>query len=85
MVTFKNAFSGFYPTHKMIVNIIFPNQYMLIVKWYIFHTVSADRENIDAGLESLCISVTEHALSGQYLVLYYAITLIITCYNVICN
>ena len=46
---------------------------MVIVKWHIFHTVSADRENIDAGLESLCISVTEHALSGQYLFLYYTI------------
>ena len=53
---------------------------MLIVKWHIFHTVSADRENIDAGLESLCISVTEHALSGQYLFLLYTIfTLIIIC------
>ncbi|KAK2567679.1 Protein Smaug-like protein 1 [Acropora cervicornis] len=27
--------------------------------------LSADRENIDAGLESLCISVTEHALSDS--------------------
>ena len=28
--------------------------------------VSADLENIDDGLESLCLSVTEHALSGEY-------------------
>ena len=26
---------------------------------------SADLENIDDGLESLCLSVTEHALSGE--------------------
>ena len=32
----------------------------------VFCTVSADIENIDDGLESLCISVTEHALSGRF-------------------
>ena len=30
-----------------------------------FSLVSADLENIDDGLESLCLSVTEHALSGE--------------------
>ena len=31
-----------------------------------FSLVSADLENIDDGLESLCLSVTEHALSGEF-------------------
>lgn len=34
----------------------------------LFFLVSADLENIDDGLESLCLSVTEHALSGEWLV-----------------
>ena len=32
-----------------------------------FFSVSADIENIDDGLESLCLRVTEHALSGEWL------------------
>ena len=31
-----------------------------------FFSVSADIENIDDGLESLCLRVTEHALSGEW-------------------
>ena len=35
-------------------------------QFFFFFSVSADLENIDDGLESLCLSVTEHALSGEF-------------------
>ena len=35
-----------------------------------FSLVSADLENIDDGLESLCLSVTEHALSGEFFLFF---------------
>lgn len=37
---------------------------------YFFSLVSADLENIDDGLESLCLSVTEHALSGEFFLFF---------------
>lgn len=43
---------------------------VLSVKFVFLFSVSADIENIDDGLESLCLSVTEHALSGESLAFF---------------
>ena len=57
-LTLHKSYAGIFLWFRKPCCILFLNN-----RFYILD--SADLENIDDGLESLCLSVTEHALSGE--------------------